>query len=83
VTRQNNYWARQVIGARIRRTLIAVSDVLTRQIGASVRLKLEHLQMTGSFKVRGALNAIARLSPGNTDDASDTRRPGGEGKARP
>jgi threonine dehydratase len=35
---------------------------LTAAVRAPVHLKLEHLQMTGSFKLRGALNALARLS---------------------
>ena len=63
VTLQDIYRARQAIGARIRRTPLAASDSLTRQVGAPVHLKLEHLQITGSFKLRGALNAVARLSP--------------------
>ena len=62
VTLQDIYRARQAIGARIRRTPLALSDSLTGAVGAPVHLKLEHLQMTGSFKLRGALNAIARLS---------------------
>ena len=62
VTLQDIYRARQAIGARIRRTPLAASDSLTRQVGAPVHLKLEHLQITGSFKLRGALNAILRLS---------------------
>jgi len=32
--------------------------------GPELRLKLESLQPTGSFKVRGALNALASLDPG-------------------
>ena len=63
VTLQDIYRARQAIGARIRRTPLAMSDALTDALGAPVHLKLEHLQMTGSFKLRGAQNAIARLSP--------------------
>jgi threonine dehydratase len=39
-----------------------MSDALTAAVGAPVHLKLEHLQMTGSFKLRGALNALACLS---------------------
>jgi threonine dehydratase len=62
VTLQDIYRARQAIGAHIRRTPLAMSDALTGAVGAPVHLKLEHLQMTGSFKLRGALNAIARLS---------------------
>jgi threonine dehydratase len=63
VTLRDIYRARQAIGARIRRTPLAASDFLTRQVGAPVHLKLEHLQITGSFKLRGALNAVACLSP--------------------
>jgi len=37
------------------------SPSLTEQTGAPVRLKLEHRQTTGSFKLRGASNAIALL----------------------
>ena len=62
VTLQDIYRARQAIGARIRRTPLTMSASLTAAAGAPVHLKLEHLQMTGSFKLRGALNAIARLS---------------------
>jgi threonine dehydratase len=62
VTLQDIYRARQAIGGGIRRTPLAMSDSLTGAVGAPVHLKLEHLQLTGSFKLRGALNAIARLS---------------------
>jgi threonine dehydratase len=36
---------------------------LSQQTGARVYLKLENLQMTGSYKERGALNRLARLTP--------------------
>ena len=62
VTLQDIYRARQAIGAHIGRTPLAISDALTGTVGAPVHLKLEHLQMTGSFKLRGALNAVVRLS---------------------
>jgi threonine dehydratase len=39
------------------------SEVLSRLTGLEVSLKLENLQMTGSFKERGALNRIATLTP--------------------
>ena len=39
------------------------SEMLSRITGQSVFLKLENLQMTGSFKERGALNRIAMLTP--------------------
>lgn len=36
---------------------------LSRRTGAPVQLKLENLQSTGSFKLRGATHALLRLSP--------------------
>ena len=50
---------------RLRRHLaptpLVRSDALSRGVGASVHLKLETLQPTHSFKVRGALNALLAL----------------------
>jgi threonine dehydratase len=39
------------------------SQLLSAQTGQQIYLKLENLQMTGSFKERGALNRIALLTP--------------------
>ena len=39
------------------------SEMLSQLTGRNVYLKLENLQMTGSFKERGALNRIALLTP--------------------
>ncbi|MDR3387952.1 MAG: pyridoxal-phosphate dependent enzyme, partial [Rudaea sp.] len=39
------------------------SIMLSALTGQQVYLKLENLQMTGSFKERGALNRIAMLTP--------------------
>src|ERR1700727_1489634 len=39
------------------------SVMLSAQTGQQIYLKLENLQMTGSFKERGALNRIALLTP--------------------
>jgi threonine dehydratase len=38
------------------------SRILTKMAGGTVLLKCENLQRTGSFKIRGAYNRIARLS---------------------
>lgn len=35
--------------------------MLDAQLGCEVFLKCEHLQRTGSFKMRGALHALTRL----------------------
>ena len=43
-------------------TQLRRSDHLSRLTGANVLCKLENLQVTGSFKARGAANKIASLS---------------------
>lgn len=54
--------ARARIGDRVRRTPMAASPALAARAGHPVRLKLEHRQETGSFKLRGASNAVLSLS---------------------
>ena len=51
-----------LLAGRVRETPLLPSGELSRRVGARVVLKAESLQLTGSFKVRGALNTIARLS---------------------
>ncbi|MEP1209881.1 MAG: hydroxyectoine utilization dehydratase EutB [Rhizobiaceae bacterium] len=53
--------ARQRIASTIRETPFALSPFLTEKCGVPVHLKLEHQQVTGSFKLRGATNAILKL----------------------
>lgn len=55
--------ARERIAASIYLSPLARSESLSRQAGTPVYLKLENLQMTGSFKERGALNRMLDLSP--------------------
>lgn len=50
--------ARARIGARLHRTPVLSSRRLSRQARVPLRLKMESLQKTGSFKVRGALNKV-------------------------
>lgn len=54
--------ARQVIGGLVRVTPVEPSASLSELIGVPVQLKLEHHQATGSFKLRGATNAVANLT---------------------
>jgi threonine dehydratase len=54
--------ARERLGSAVYRTPCARSETLSQQTGQSIFLKLENLQMTGSFKERGALNRIALLT---------------------
>ena len=51
------------IAPHIKRTPLVRSEPLSRIAGGDVHLKLENEQITGSFKPRGALNALALLSP--------------------
>ncbi len=55
--------ARERIAGRVRRTFCDPSPSLTERAGHPVWLKLEHQQITGAFKLRGATNAVARLGP--------------------
>ena len=52
--------ARQVIGALALRTPLIRSDALSAHSMHDVLLKLETVQPTGAFKIRGAANALAR-----------------------
>lgn len=46
----------------IERTPLVRSSALSTSVGADVYLKCEQLQRTGSFKLRGAYNALATMS---------------------
>jgi len=50
------------IRPHIRETPLEPSPVLSRETGGDVHLKLECVQVTGSFKARGALNRLLALS---------------------
>jgi threonine dehydratase len=54
--------AARLIAGRVRETPLLPAGELSRRIGARVLLKAENLQLTGSFKARGATNTIRRLS---------------------
>ncbi|QHP58915.1 pyridoxal-phosphate dependent enzyme [Pectobacterium carotovorum subsp. carotovorum] len=53
VTLKDIYAASQQIKATIRRTPLDHSQELSALVGAEIRLKMENLQQTGSFKLRG------------------------------
>src|ERR1700749_5002696 len=55
--------AREQMRGSIYETPCARSETLSNLTGLEIYLKLENLQMTGSFKERGALNKIASLTP--------------------
>lgn len=53
--------ASQRVANTVRRTSLEFSSTLSAQSGHPIHLKLENLQVTGSFKIRGALNKVAAL----------------------
>ena len=56
--------ARRTIGAQVLRTPMLPAPKLSALTGAQVWVKYENLQVTNSFKERGALNKLAALSAG-------------------
>lgn len=53
--------ASSFLNERIRRTPVEFSADLSERLGVDVWFKLENMQVTGSFKVRGALFAMHKL----------------------
>ena len=62
VTLRDIYLARRRIAAIATRTPLINSPLLAERAGASVYLKPESLQKTGSFKIRGAANKMLSLT---------------------
>ena len=54
--------AHERIRSVVTRTPLYPADVLKRELGCEVRLKLESLQRTGSFKFRGAYHFVSQLA---------------------
>ena len=55
--------ARERIAGKVRVTPLFEKQVLTERFGVPVYVKDEHLQRTGSFKIRGAMNLMSQLDP--------------------
>jgi threo-3-hydroxy-L-aspartate ammonia-lyase len=51
------------IQPHIHRTPLLPSRSLSERAGVEIRLKCENLQRAGSFKIRGAMNALLQLTP--------------------
>lgn len=62
VTADDIVAARERIKGYIRSTPTMRKEALAQRFGVPVYLKGEHLQRTGSFKLRGALNLVSQLS---------------------
>jgi len=72
--------ARRLGGAAVR-TPVLRSDALDALAGCRVFLKAETFQRTGSFKFRGAYNAVAALSRGHQSRGVVTYSSGNHGQA--
>ncbi len=73
--------AREAIAGIADVTPVLHSTPLARATGADVHLKLENLQVTGSFKVRGAANKMLSLSPQEKERGVVTCSSGNHGRA--
>lgn len=73
--------ARDRIGGALRRTPVEVSTSLSEMMGVPVHLKLEHQQITGSFKLRGATNAVRCLPPADRVKGVVAASTGNHGRA--
>lgn len=69
VTLKDIYAASGRIKSTVCKTPLELSHSLSALVGTEVRLKMENLQHTGSFKLRGAANVLASLN-------ADQRRAG-------
>lgn len=77
------YDARRRIGTRLQRTPLLPSSWLSSIADGNVFLKIESVNLTNSFKIRGALNAALRLSEGidTTPPTIVTASAGNHGRA--
>jgi threonine dehydratase len=73
--------AQERIYGRIQRTPLALSASLSARCGVPVYLKLESHQPTGSFKLRGATNAVMSLSDEARQRGLVTASTGNHGRA--
>lgn len=73
--------AAQRIRPFIRETPLLRSAWLSRESGCEVYLKLENLQHTGSFKLRGAFNKLLSLTPAQRERGVITASSGNHGAA--
>ena len=73
--------AEKRIRPHIRETILDYSPFYSKLAGANVYFKLENLQHTGSFKVRGAMNKVLSLTPAERNRGVVTASTGNHGAA--
>ena len=69
------------IRPRVHRTAVLESSALNELAEASLFFKAEHLQRTGSFKIRGAMNAVYALDEASAYRGVVTHSSGNHGQA--
>lgn len=69
------------LAGRIERTPMEDSPALSKSLGVAVSLKLECLQVTGSFKIRGAFFRLSKLTDAEKRAGIATCSAGNHGKA--
>ena len=77
----NSVIAANSIGQYVRETPLDYSPFFSELTGANVWLKLENLQHTGSFKLRGAFNKLVSLSDSERESGCVTASSGNHGAA--
>lgn len=75
------YRARQIIAPLVKRTPLIQSSWLSAHTGRNVYLKLENVQESGAFKLRGAANRLLTLSPEERQRGVVTVSTGNHGRA--
>lgn len=73
--------AEKLIRSHIRETPLEFSQVLSLHCRSQVYLKMENLQITGSFKLRGAINKVLSLSSADKERGIITASSGNHGMA--
>src|SRR5215470_48865 len=73
--------ARRTISGLVRRTPLIRAEALSERFGSEILLKLETLQPTGAFKVRGASNALLKLTEEQRDRGVVCASTGNHGRA--
>lgn len=70
----------EFLDGKLRRTPVEISPALANRLGAPVWLKLESLQTTGSFKIRGAWFRLSQLTADERASGILTCSAGNHGK---
>lgn len=81
ITLKNIQEARKAIAAYVKCTPLVQSQFLTSYCGCPLFLKLENLQITGSFKPRGVFNKLLHLKVNEKDRGIITASAGNHGQA--